>query len=62
MILQLQRGRRLPTRKGEPAKYSEPTKEDIERAKKLRQQDEAFLACLKLNSKTLLKLEELQDQ
>lgn len=42
MILQLQRGRRLPTRKGEPAKYSEPTKEDIERAKKLRQQDEAF--------------------
>lgn len=42
MILKLQRGRRMPTRKGEPAKYSEPTKEDIERAKKLKQEDEAF--------------------
>ena len=48
MILQLQRGRRLPTRKGEPAKYSEPTKDDIERAKKLRQQDEAFFSMFKV--------------
>lgn len=38
----VQRGRRMPTRKGEPAKYSEPTKEDIERTKKLKQEDEAF--------------------
>lgn len=37
-----QRGRRLPTRKGEPAKYSQPTKDDIERTKKLRQQDETL--------------------
>lgn len=42
MILKLQRGRRMPTCKGEPVKYSEPTKEDIERAKKLKQEDEAF--------------------
>lgn len=42
MILKLQRGRRMPTRKGEPAKYSEPTKEDIERIKKLKQEDKAF--------------------
>lgn len=48
MILQLQRGRRLPTRKGEPAKYSVPTKDDIERAKKLRQQDEAFFSMFKV--------------
>ena len=44
----IQRGRRLPTRKGEPAKYSEPTKEDIERAKKLQQQDEAFFNMFKV--------------
>lgn len=42
MILKLQRGRRMPTRKGEPAKYSEPTKEGIEIYKKLKQEDEAF--------------------
>lgn len=42
MILKLQRGRRMPTRKGEPAKYSEPTKEGIERYKKLGQQQKAF--------------------
>lgn len=48
MILQLQRGRRLPTRKGEQPKYSEPTKEDIERVKKLQQQDEAFFSMFKV--------------
>lgn len=51
---------RLPTRKG--AKYSEPTKEAIERAKNYDSRMKHSLVCLKLNSKTLLKLEELQDQ
>lgn len=44
----VQRGRRMPTRKGDPAKYSEPTKEDIERTKKLKQEDEAFFKMFKV--------------
>ena len=39
---------RLPTRKGEPPKYSEPTKEGIERTKKLQQQDEEFFSVFKV--------------
>ena len=39
---------RLPTHKGEPPKYSEPTKEGIERTKKLQQQDEEFFSVFKV--------------
>lgn len=39
---------RLPTPKGEPPKYSESTKEGIERAKKLQQQDEEFFSVFKV--------------
>lgn len=52
---------RLPTRKGEPAKYSVPTKEEIEKQKDYDSRVKHSLECLELNSKTLLKLEELQD-
>lgn len=50
------RGRRLPTRKGEPAKYSKPTKDYIERAEKIRQQDEAFFRMFRVKQQNPSKL------
>lgn len=48
LIPKVQRGRPIPTPKGVPQCYAEPTKEDIKRTKKLQQQDKVFFSIFKV--------------
>lgn len=48
LVQKAQRGRPIPTPKGQPQRYAEPTKEDIEKIKKIKEQDEAFFHNMKV--------------
>lgn len=48
LVPKAQRGRPIPTPKGQPQRYAEPTKEDIEKIKKIKEQDEAFFHNMKV--------------
>lgn len=61
MILQLQRGRPIPTPKGQSLQYAIPTKKDIAKAQKINQQDNALFHNMKVKQQDTSKVRRVSE-